>query len=107
MKKRKYKRGKNLSPQEFKNIKTLLDQGIKKKHVAFALGRSYGTVNVIGRFKTFKEYQTFNQTRFKKPDFSKMSEPEPHDPQPDPLVRMADALERLATAWEAKPRRFK
>lgn len=108
----KRKSYKKLNEAEFKSLKLLTDAGIKRSVVCRATGRSNDTIRRIESAKNFTDYRAITQAQL---DKYTSPVPEPGEvlplenvvvastPQPSELTRIADALERLANAWEAAP----
>lgn len=113
---------KHLTTKEYEQIKELRGLGMSLNKVASITKRSVATVHSISNSDNFQDYKTKLTLRYKKPA-PKAIEREPLDvftpvetvPAPPStahegteatsLLRIANALERLADAWENKPKR--
>lgn len=98
-----------LLEEDFNNIKQLQDLKLKTKQIAHITGFSGATINRVKHTLTFADYKTFVKmlNPHNKPNqivqTLAVDQPVETTLQIDHLERIADALERLATAWESKP----
>lgn len=115
MKKKGYK---TISEADFTTIKTLLDNKVSYQAIQRITGRAVSTVRRIEKTSSIKEYQDltreWNLEMKKKRELHSAptistSEFNEHTttivPETSELTRIALALERLADAWEASPKR--
>lgn len=115
MKKKGYK---TLSEADFTTIKTLLDNKVSYLAIKRITGRAASTVKRIDQTSSLKEYKDltrkWNLEMAKKRELHSaptMSTSEVNEhtttivPETSELTRIALALERLADAWEASPKR--
>lgn len=115
---------KNLTPAEFKKIKALLDAGVSRIQVSKIMERSTATVTMISRAGSFDEYLDIVRSYYKTKSVAKQEEEAKVEETIDEvnaakrvvlhthegteatsLNRIANALERLADAWEASPKK--
>lgn len=100
-----------MTEAEFKSLKSLTNAGVKINVVSRATGRATGrandTVKRVSRATDFEHYRilTKEQTaKYMNPATTHAPEPSEEEvPQVSELTRIADALERLAEAWESTP----
>ncbi len=63
MRKKPYKKHKNrLEPNDFDQIKLLLEKGFTNRQIKEIIGWSGGVIYEIKRFKTFEEYEEYKET---------------------------------------------
>lgn len=111
---------KHITDQDFKSIKALLESGVSVSVVAKATGRAYTTVRAIYKTSTVEEYKMYVSEYHNKKrevvDTTPKHLPEELEVAEEPqrtrfssdsvnLDRIATALERMADAWENKPKR--
>lgn len=123
---------KQMNEAEFNRIKALINANVLPKvKVAELVGRSPSAISTISRSKDFDEYKSIINAYLEaskarrttvKAAKAIIDEPSEDDKleqslvelaqgeptkEVDPLARIADAMERLATAWESTPNKKK
>lgn len=98
---------KMMKPSEYDHIKKLLALKLKSTQVSEITGRSSATVCYVKKSTDFADYHDIcnkynNKVTSVKKEVS-LDNPDKRDYVVSNLDRIATALERLATAWEARP----
>lgn len=106
--------GKRITRAEFTRIKTLTEAGIKNVQISKVLGRDQSTISKMRNCATYEDYQRLNEKysmsrkSSSRPEPRFVPTPAPTDGRPTTkeflytLNRIADGVEKLVGAWEAK-----
>lgn len=110
---------KQINQKEFDSIKALQTAGLSAKKTSIVLNRGVNSINSVYKADTLEEHRSMQRVRrykYNKPSTTHLDiVPEPHTSptivktikaNTEPIIqleRIADALERLADAWEAAP----